>query len=169
MDCSLEEHSAYLQTLLFLRDTFHFDDFVGMAKNKRIHPAARDWNFQLTRTVIFDLRFADWCALFGALLNPVEDLLFTMVVKSGMLPSLSWSIQSMRECPLHRTSWAVECPRQRIGRNRNLVFPFCDITNRSNLLASELDLLESRVFAEDLVQTSWDAQFCEAWQEDLEW
>jgi hypothetical protein len=95
MDCFLEEHSGFLQTLLFLRDTFRFDDFVGMPKSKRIHPAASDWNFRLARTVIFDLRFADWCALFGALLNPVEDLLFTMVVMTGMLPSLSWQLQSM--------------------------------------------------------------------------
>jgi hypothetical protein len=28
----------------------------------------------------------------------------------------------------------------------------------NNLLASELELLESRIFAEDLAQTSWDAK-----------
>jgi hypothetical protein len=89
-------------------------------------------------------------------------LLFTMVIKSRMLPSLSWQLQSMRECRLHRAKWAVECPRQRIDRDRNLVFPFCDITNTSNLLSSGLELLESRVFAEELGQRLWDAKFCEA-------
>jgi hypothetical protein len=102
--------------------------------------------------VIFDLRFTDWCALFGVLLNPVENLLFTMVVKSGLLSSLSWQLESMRECRLHRASWAVEYPHQRIDRDRKLVFPFCDITNTRNLLARELDSLESRVFAEALAQ-----------------
>jgi hypothetical protein len=42
MGSSLEERSGYLQTLLFLMHTFRFDDFVGMTKNKRIHPAASD-------------------------------------------------------------------------------------------------------------------------------
>jgi hypothetical protein len=96
------------------------------------------------------------------LLNPVENLLFTIGFKSGMLPSLSWRIQSMRECRLHRTSSAVECPHPPIDRNRNVVFPFCDITIITHLLASELELSESRVFAEDLAQILWDAKFCEA-------
>jgi hypothetical protein len=102
-------------------------------------------------------------------LNLVENLLFTIGVKSGMLPSLSWRLQFMRECRLHRTSWAIECPHQRIDRNRNVMFPFCDITNINNLLAPELKLLESRVFAEDLAQIWWDAKLGYAWSEDLEW
>jgi hypothetical protein len=39
----------------------------------------------------------------------------------------------------------------------------------TNLLASELELLESRVFAEDFAQTSWDTKLGSAWEEDLEW
>jgi hypothetical protein len=31
-------------------------------------------------------------------------LMFMIGVKSGMLPSLSWWLQSMRECRLHRIS-----------------------------------------------------------------
>jgi hypothetical protein len=100
--------------------------------------------------------------LFGFLLNPVENLLFTIRAKSGMLPSLSWRLQFMRECRLHRTSWTVECPRQRIDRNRNVMFPLCDIANIKNLLASELELLQSRVFAEDFAQISWDAKLGKA-------
>jgi hypothetical protein len=86
-----------------------------------------------------------------------------------MLCSLSRQLQSMRECGLRRTWWAIECLRRLIGRDWNLVFPFCDIMKISNLLASKLDLLERRVFAEDLAQRSWDKKFCEAWEEDLEW
>jgi hypothetical protein len=85
-----------------------------MSRNERIHPAASDWNFQLTRAVILYFCFPDWCALFGFLANPVENLLFMIGVKSGLLPSLSWLLQSMRECRLQRTSWAVECLHQRV-------------------------------------------------------
>jgi hypothetical protein len=87
-----------------------------MAKNERIHPAASDWNFQLSSAVILSFCFPDWCALFDFLLNSVENLLSTIGVKSGMLSSLSWRLQSMRECRLHRISWAVEWPHQRIVR-----------------------------------------------------
>jgi hypothetical protein len=134
-----------------------------MATNERIHPAASDWNSQLSNAVIRYFCFPDWCALVGFLLNPVENFLFTIGVKSGMLPSRSWRIQSMRERRLHRTSWTVECPHQRIDGNQNVVFPFYDITNINNLLASRLELLESRVFAEDLAQTSWDTKLGSAW------
>jgi hypothetical protein len=92
------------------------------------------------------------------LLNPAENLLFTIGVKSEMSPSLSWRLQSMRECRLHRISWEVECSHQRIDRNRNVVFPFCDITKINHLLARELELLESRVSAEGLAQILWDAK-----------
>jgi hypothetical protein len=112
--CSLQEHSGYLQTLLFLRGTFRFEDLIRMATNERIRQAASDWNFELSSAVILYFCFPDWCALFGFLLNPVENLLFTIGVKSGLLPLLSWRLQSMRECQLHRISWAVECPHQPI-------------------------------------------------------
>jgi hypothetical protein len=42
LDCDVKEHFEYLETLLFLRDTFRLDDFVAMAKKKRIHTAASD-------------------------------------------------------------------------------------------------------------------------------
>jgi hypothetical protein len=42
LDFSLQKHSRYLQTLLFLRGTFRFEDLVRMAKNERIHPAVSD-------------------------------------------------------------------------------------------------------------------------------
>jgi hypothetical protein len=138
--------------------TFRFADLVRMGKNERIHPAASDWNFQFSNTVILSFCFPEGCALFGFLLNPVENLLLTIGVNSGMLPSLSWRLQSMREFQLHKISWAGECSCKRINRNRNVVFPFSDITNINNLLASELELLESRDFADDLAQTSWDAK-----------
>jgi hypothetical protein len=40
--CSLQNHSRYLQTLLFLMGTFRFEDMARMAKNERIHAAASD-------------------------------------------------------------------------------------------------------------------------------
>jgi hypothetical protein len=85
MDCSLEGRSGDLHALMFLRDTFHFNDVVGMTKNKRIHPAVSDWNSQLARTVIFDLRFADWYAFFGFLWNPVAKDRVGMKMESGSI------------------------------------------------------------------------------------
>jgi hypothetical protein len=69
----------------------------------------------------------------------------------------------MDEWLLHRALWAVECCRQRIDRDQILAFLFHDIANIINLLASQLDLLESPVFAGELAQRSWDTQFCQAW------
>jgi hypothetical protein len=120
-----------------------------------------------------DFLFVDWCAFFGVLLNPIENLLFRMLIKSWMLPSLSRRLQAMRECRVPsvecRTPIAhdlvdtrMPCPRQRIGRDRNIMFPFCDVINISNLLASEFDFLKGRVFAEDLAQNSCDREFSEA-------
>jgi hypothetical protein len=49
------------------------------------------------------------------------------------------------------------------------MFPFCDITNISNLLASEFDFLKRQVFVEDLAQSPGDRKFDEAYSEDIEW
>jgi hypothetical protein len=46
------------------------------------------------------------------------------------------------------TSWIIECPDQRNDRNWNIVFQVGDITNISNLLASESGLLKSCFLAE---------------------
>jgi hypothetical protein len=78
-----------LQTLPFLTGTFRFEDLVRMEKNEQTHPATSDWNFQLSSAVILYFGFPDWRALFGFLLNPGENLLFTIGLKSEMLPSLS--------------------------------------------------------------------------------
>jgi hypothetical protein len=49
------------------------------------------------------------------------------------------------------------------------MFPFCDIPNICNLLTLEFDFLTSRVFVEDLAQSSWDPKFSEGCSEDIEW
>jgi hypothetical protein len=56
----------------------------------------------------------------------------------------------------------ISCPRQSIDRDRNIIFSFCDVTNLSNLLASEFDFLKNCVFAEDLIQSSGDIKFGDA-------
>jgi hypothetical protein len=89
-----------------LRGTFCLNDFLRIAKNERIHPAASDWNLKLTRAVILDFFSRNWCAPFGVLFDSVKDLLFTILFKISMLPSLSQWIQPMLECRFHTTSWA---------------------------------------------------------------
>jgi hypothetical protein len=56
-----------------------------------------------------------------------------------------------------------ECRRQRIDQQWNIVLRFCDIVNRGNPLASAFDLLDNRVFSEDITEDSWDTKFGEAW------
>jgi hypothetical protein len=63
----------------------------------------------------------------------------------------------------------IECRRQRIDRQWNIVLRFCDIATIGDLLASEFDFLNNRVFSEDVTEGSWDTKFGEAWQEDFEW
>jgi hypothetical protein len=129
LDYRPHEHSGYLQTLLFSRDTYPVEDLVRMATNERIHPSASDWNFQFSSAIIIYFCFPDWCALFGFSLNPVENLLLTIGVKTGMLPSLYCRLQSLCEFRLHIILRGVELPHQIIDRNRNRVLHFCDITS----------------------------------------
>jgi hypothetical protein len=49
------------------------------------------------------------------------------------------------------------------------MFPFCDIMNISNPLAWEFDFSKSRVFVEDLAQSSEDTKFGKVRSEDIEW
>jgi hypothetical protein len=54
LDCSFEEHLPYSQTLLFLGGTFRLDDFVLVAKNKRICRALNGWILKSTCAEILD-------------------------------------------------------------------------------------------------------------------
>jgi hypothetical protein len=94
--------------LLFLGGTFCLNDFVRVAKNKRIYSAASDWNLKLTRSVILDFFSHNWSAGFRVLFDPVKNLLFTMLLNSSMLPSRSRCIQPMLECRFDTISWAFD-------------------------------------------------------------
>jgi hypothetical protein len=93
-----------VQTLLFLRDTFHVDNLVGVTKNKTIRPATNDWNFELARTVMLDFLFRNWCATFGVLLNPVRNLLLRISIKNILLSSISGRVQDILECQSEKIS-----------------------------------------------------------------
>jgi alpha-D-ribose 1-methylphosphonate 5-triphosphate synthase subunit PhnI len=62
----------------------------------------------------------------------------------------------------------MSSPAHCIDRNWNIVFQFSDITNMSNLLASELDFLRNRVLSEEFANACWDAEFDAVWQDNLE-
>jgi hypothetical protein len=70
-------------------------DFARLAKNERICPATSDSNLALACPVILDFFSRHRRAAFGVLFELVQDLLFTILFKSFMLPSMSRSIQPL--------------------------------------------------------------------------
>jgi hypothetical protein len=82
-----------LQTLPFLGDTFRLHEVAGVVKNKRTRPTPSDWSLKLTYAVILDFFFRNWSAIFVTLWNPVENLLFTILIKNARLPSMSKRIR----------------------------------------------------------------------------
>jgi hypothetical protein len=79
------------------------------------------------------------CVAFQFLFDLVKDLLFTILIKSDMVRSMSRLIQAMLERRSHITSWKFEFSSQCIDQQWNIVLQFCDITNVSNMPASEFD------------------------------
>jgi hypothetical protein len=79
-------------------------DVNRMSEAEEIYQSSGKSDLGLSPTMIHDFRFRDWCVLFGILSNPVEDLLFTIVVDGGMLSSLPELARPMRQGCLHRGS-----------------------------------------------------------------
>jgi hypothetical protein len=52
---------------------------------------------------MLDFVFRDSSVPFGALSNPVKNLLFTILVKSTLLSSIPGRLQGMLECKFQRT------------------------------------------------------------------
>jgi hypothetical protein len=70
-----------------------------------------------------------------------------VLVEGGMLSSLPGRVQPMRQGRLHTGSWTVECSRQRIDRDWDIVTRFCNILHACNLMASKFEssqILRSR-------------------------
>jgi hypothetical protein len=88
LNYSLEKRSRYLRALPFLRVTCCFDNLSRMPKNEGICLSSSRFDLELRRTIIHDFSSRDWCILFCVLLNPVEDLLFTILVHGDMFFSL---------------------------------------------------------------------------------
>jgi hypothetical protein len=64
------------------------DDLLGVAKSKRIDSVPSDWNWELTSAIMVDFLFRNWCATFGVMSKPIENLLLTMLINSTMLSSI---------------------------------------------------------------------------------
>jgi hypothetical protein len=97
VDCSVEERSRCLQTLLFLRDAFRLDDLLGLTKNKQIDPPPINWNLELIGTVMLEFLFRDWRVPFGVLSNPVKNVLFAISIQILMLSSISGRLSTVPE------------------------------------------------------------------------
>jgi hypothetical protein len=93
--------------------------------------------------------------------DSVMNLLLRISIKNRVLSSISGWMQVMRECRSEKTEWTIEFSHQRIDLNLNILFQFSDMKNRSNLLASELDLLKNRVLPEECANGRWDRKFGE--------
>jgi hypothetical protein len=59
-----------------------------MSKNEGIQPSSGKFDLEFSRAVIHDFCFRELCVLFRALSNPVEDVLFPILVEGGVLSSL---------------------------------------------------------------------------------
>jgi hypothetical protein len=82
--------------------------------------------------------------------------------------SVSSRMQAILECQSQKILWIIECPHSCIDGNWNIVRSFGEKTKISNLLASELDLLENYILSGEFANGCWDAEFGEACQGDLE-
>jgi hypothetical protein len=96
-------------------------------KNEGIYPSSSKFDLDLRRTIMHDFSSCDWCVLFCVLLNPVEDLLFTILVEGDMLSSLSRFVQPMGEGRLDTGWWTAECSRQCINGDWDIVMRYCNI------------------------------------------
>jgi hypothetical protein len=84
LNYSLEKHSRHLRALLFFWATLCLDYLIGMSKNEGICSSSSRFDFDLRRPIIHDFSSHDSCLFFCVLLNPVEDLLFTLLVDGDM-------------------------------------------------------------------------------------
>jgi hypothetical protein len=94
--------------------------------------------------------FRDCCVLFCVLSNPVEDLIFTILVEARMLSSLPALVQSMHQSRLDRESRTVECFRHRIDGDSYIGTPFCYIPHLCSLRESKFESSETRVPSKNL-------------------
>jgi hypothetical protein len=95
--------------------------------------------------MIRDFSSRDWCVSFCVLPNPVEDLLLMILVDGDILSSLSSIVQPVHDGRLDTRSWAVECSRQCIDRDWDIVTRFCNMLHECNLQASRFKLSKIQI------------------------
>jgi hypothetical protein len=96
LNYSLEKRSRYLRGLPFLRATFCLDDLIRWPKNEGIYPSSSRFDLKLRLSIIHDFSTRERCVLFRVLVNPVEELLFTILVEGDVLSS---SFSEMMDIP----------------------------------------------------------------------
>jgi hypothetical protein len=113
--------------------------------------------------MIHDFCFRDWYVLFRVLLNPIEDLLFALLVEGGILSSLPGLVSPMRQGRLQAGSWTIESSRQRIDGDWYIVTRFCNIVHVCYLMAPKCESSEFRVSSEEFADFAWEAKLFVAW------
>jgi hypothetical protein len=157
---------------LWIAETYHAICRACISNHKSGNLEVRcqlEPSLELTHTVFVGLFFGNWCDVFAVLSNLVTNLLITISLKRTMPPSIFKELQAMHECPLHATSWAIECYHECIDRNWNNWLHLCEIMNRCNLQTSKFDFVKRRVFSEESADWSWNVKFGKPWQGGFEW
>jgi hypothetical protein len=67
---------------------------------------------ELGCAIMHDFMFRDGRVLFCLLPNPIEDLLFTILIEGDTLSSVSGMVPPVHEGQLDTGSWTIECPRR---------------------------------------------------------
>jgi hypothetical protein len=104
-----------LQALLFLWEAFHLGGVIQISKSEEMHPSLGEFDLEFSRAIIPDFSSRECCVVFCVLSNPVEDLLFTILVEGRMPSSLPRFVQPIREGRLDTESSTVECSQENPG------------------------------------------------------
>jgi hypothetical protein len=114
-------------------DSFPSDDLTGMTKDEWIHAVSSDRDVEFGDAIIANLSFRDWCVWFGVLLDSIEDLPVAIFMERAMLTSLSGFVETVHKGRLDMNPWTIECSRECINGNWDLIAPFCDIPTKVTL------------------------------------
>jgi hypothetical protein len=99
--------------------------------------------------MVRDQFFCDWCVFFDFLFNPIKYLHFTIVIHGEMRSGVPGIVQPLPEGHLNRRSWTIECSREGLDGNWNLLERFGDIFHECRLEASQFHSVRIRFFLQE--------------------
>jgi hypothetical protein len=153
----VRDPELFSRELLSVRanDALHVGNFLfgsrgRMSKNKLIYQSSIESDLKLSYAIIHDFSSRERCVIFCVLSSPVKALRLRILVDGDMHSSLSGLVQLGREGRLATRSWAVECSRQCIDRDWDIVTRFYNILHESELLLSKIKSPKIRVSCKNL-------------------